>query len=104
MVAPAVAIPQQAIAEFCRRHRIVRLAIFGSVLREDFTATSDVDVLVTFAPGSTPGFRLIDLQDELSTLFGSRRVDLVTERFLNRRIRESVLRTALVVYNEKTWS
>ena len=100
MVAHAIPIPANAITAFCKRNHIRRLAIFGSVLRDDFKTDSDVDILVTFAPGFTPGFRFIDLQDELTSLLGHRRVDLVTERFLNRRIRDAVVRDALVVYEE----
>ncbi|OGO38844.1 MAG: hypothetical protein A2147_08200 [Chloroflexi bacterium RBG_16_57_8] len=61
----------------CRRHHIIRLSLFGSVLREDFRPGSDVDVLVEFEPGKTPGFSFIDIQDELSNMIG-RKVDLNT--------------------------
>ena len=61
----------------CRRHHIIRLSLFGSVLREDFRPDSDVDVLVEFEPGKTPGFSFIDIQDELSNMIG-RKVDLNT--------------------------
>lgn len=57
-------IPKEKIAEFCRRNYIRRLALFGSVLRDDFMAESDVDVLVEFEPGHTPGFDFITIQDE----------------------------------------
>ena len=50
-------IPKNRIAQFCQRHHIQRMALFGSVLRDDFTPDSDVDVLVEFAPGKTPGLR-----------------------------------------------
>ena len=100
MVAPAIAIPAEEIARFCKVHHIRKLSLFGSVLRPDFRAASDVDVLVQFMPGSVPGLKLIDMQDELSELLGGRRVDMVTEKFLNRRIRDAVLRSAVVVYEE----
>jgi hypothetical protein len=91
-------VPKEQIAEFCRRNHIRKLALFGSVLREDFRPDSDIDVLVEFEPGHVPGLRFIRLQDELSALFGGRPVDLVTPKFLNRRIRNEVLRTAEVQY------
>lgn len=77
------------IAEFCRRHEVVRLSLFGSILRDDFDADSDVDVLVEFA-GPTPS--LLDLggmQQELSDVLG-RTVDLKTWGFLSDRIRRRV--------------
>ena len=86
------------LAELCRRHRIRRLSLFGSVLRDDFSPDSDVDVLVEFEPGHTPGLGLADIEDELSALFGGRRVDLVTARSLHRLIRDQVLSSALVQY------
>ena len=75
------------------------MAFFGSVLREDFQADSDVDVLVEFAPAEVVGLRLIRME-ELSQLPGGHRVDLVTPKFLNRRIRHRVLAAAQVQYAE----
>jgi predicted nucleotidyltransferase len=92
------AVPKTRLAEFCRRNHIRRLSFFGSVLRDDFGPESDIDVLVEFEPGHVPGLRFIRMQDELSDLFGGRRVDLVTPKFLNRRIRDEVLRSAEVQY------
>lgn len=100
MVAIAVDIPAAELRQFCRRHRIRRLALFGSVLGPGFRPDSDVDVLVEFVAGQSPGLELIDMQDELSRLVGGRQVDLVTEKFINHRIRQSVLENALVVYEE----
>ena len=92
-------IHHDTIAEFCRRHHISRLALFGSVLRPDFGPGSDVDVLVTFEPEYIPGFlRMHVIEQELSDLLGGRRVDLVTEKFLNRRLRDQILATAEVQY------
>ena len=65
------------VADFCRRNHIRRLAFFGSALRSDFTAQSDLDILVEFAPGHPPGFAFITVQDELSEILG-RPVDLLT--------------------------
>ena len=92
-------IPKDKIAEFCRQHHIRRLALFGSVLRDDFGLGSDVDVLVEFEPEHVPGFLgLHELEQQLSRLLEGLEVDLITEKFLNRRIRERVLADAEVQY------
>jgi predicted nucleotidyltransferase len=89
-----IQIPQQEITAFCRRHRIRRLALFGSILRADFGPDSDIDVLVEFAPEARVGlFRLMNIQAELSQLLG-RTVDLNTPGFLSDRFRDKVLREA----------
>lgn len=92
-----IPIDRERLAEFCRRNHIRRLAFFGSVLRDDFRPDSDVDVLVEFEPGHTPGLAIIDMEDELSAMFG-RRVDLVTREALNRRVRKYVLSGLEVEY------
>jgi predicted nucleotidyltransferase len=81
----------------CRRYEVRRVALFGSVLRNDFGPASDVDVLVEFQPGARVGLRLITLQDELAALFG-RSVDLNTAGFLSPHFRERVLREAAPIY------
>jgi predicted nucleotidyltransferase len=91
---PRIAFDQPRLAEFCHQHHIRRLAFFGSVLRQDFRPDSDVDVLVEFEEGHTPGLALIRMQRELSVILGGRPVDLVTPRFLNLRIRDKVLAQA----------
>ena len=93
-----LAIDSEAISAFCRRHHIRRLALFGSVLREDFRPDSDIDVLVEFEPGHVPGFRFVSIERELSILLGDRRVDMVTPKILNARIRDQVLRSAQSLY------
>jgi uncharacterized protein len=93
-----VSIPAKALAEFCKRHHIRKLAFFGSVLRDDFGPQSDIDVLVEFEEGHTPGLAFIAIQDELSELLGGREVDLITPKFLNHRIKDRVLKEASVVY------
>jgi hypothetical protein len=98
MVYHGVEIPQDRIEAFCRRHRIRKLALFGSILRDDFRPESDVDVLVEFEPGRSPGLGIVDLQEELSALFGGRPVDLVTAQSLHRLIRSRVLENAVVQY------
>jgi predicted nucleotidyltransferase len=90
-------IDRDLISEFCRRHHIKKLSLFGSVLREDFGPDSDVDVLVEFEPGHTPGLKFITMQDELSEMLG-RKVDLVTPNFLHRLIRDEVLGEAEAKY------
>jgi hypothetical protein len=92
-----VVIPKDRIVDFCRRHHIRRLSVFGSALREDFTADSDIDVLVEFQKGHVPGFAFFDIQDELAELLG-RTVDLHTPNFLSRYFRDRVLREAEVQY------
>jgi uncharacterized protein len=92
-----IAVDREEIASFCRRNHICRLALFGSVLRDDFGPDSDIDVLVEFEPGHVPGLAFIRLEQELSGLLG-RRVDLVTPKFLNERIRARVLDDAEVQY------
>ena len=87
------------IAEFCHRHHIRKLSLFGSVLRNDFRPDSDIDVLVEFEPGHTPGlFKLTDMETELSTLYGGRKVDLRTPAELSRYFRDSVIKEAKVQY------
>ena len=93
-----VDIPQPAIAEFCQRHHVRRLALFGSILRDDFGPDSDVDVLVEFEPGHVPGLlRMAGLEIELSGILG-RKADLRTAAELSRHFREDVLREAQVQY------
>jgi uncharacterized protein len=88
-----IAIPQEQIEAFCKRHHIRRLSLFGSVLRGDFRPDSDVDVLVEFAPGCTPGLAFFEMQEELSAILG-RKVDLNTPAFLSRYFRDEVQSSA----------
>jgi predicted nucleotidyltransferase len=97
-VSPHISIDRDAVAAFCRRHYITRLALFGSVLRDDFRPDSDVDVLVEFQPGHVPGLDFVSIECEFSGLLQGRRVDMVTPKFLNRRIREQVLTSAEPLY------
>jgi uncharacterized protein len=90
-------VAREQIADFCRRHHIRRLAFFGSVVRDDFTPDSDVDVLVEFQGGSTPGFAFASMQDELSEMLG-RRVDLNTVNSLSKYFRDEVLAEAEELY------
>jgi predicted nucleotidyltransferase len=98
MVRARIAVDREHLAAFCRRHRIRRLALFGSVLREDFWPDSDVDVLVEFAPDHPVGLiRLADIERELSALLG-RQADLRTPADLSRYFRREVLDSADVRY------
>ena len=96
-------IPQEEIAAFCQRNHIRRMALFGSVLRNDFTPESDVDVLVEFEPDQTPGLEFITMQDELSEILG-RQVDMYTfkgvESNRNWLLREEILNSAEVQYEQ----
>jgi hypothetical protein len=93
-----VEIPRDRLAAFCRENRIRRLALFGSILRDDFQPQSDIDVLVEFEPDAQVGLRFFVLQDELSSLLG-RKVDLNTVGFLGKEIRDHVLSEAEVQYD-----
>ena len=90
---PKVSIDRVRLTDFCRRNHIRRLAVFGSALREDFSPHSDVDVLVEFEAGRTPGLAFFSMQDELGRLF-NRVVDLHTPASLSRYFRDQVLSEA----------
>jgi len=91
-------IDQASIIEFCQRHHLRRLAFFGSVLRDDFTETSDVDVLVEYSPEHVPGFiALAGMEEELSAILG-RKADIRSAGDLSRHFRDEVVREALVQY------
>jgi predicted nucleotidyltransferase len=93
-----IRIPRKQLAELCRRYHVRRLALFGSVLRDDFRPDSDVDVLVMFEPDTRIGFMALgQMKRELSGLF-QRPVDLVPQDGLKPVIREAVLSSAEEVY------
>mgnify|MGYP006449065329 CR=1 FL=1 len=87
------------IVDFCQHYHIQKLALFGSVLREDFTNQSDVDVLVEFEQGKTPGLAIITIEDELSQIINWQ-TDLRTPNDLSRYFREEVMKEALVIYEQ----
>lgn len=96
---PAVSLPKEAIAAFCRKHGIQRLAVFGSALRPDFRPDSDLDLLVQFEPDKVPGlFGIARMERELSALLGGRKVDMRTPQDLSRYFRQQVLEEAEVQY------
>jgi hypothetical protein len=93
-------IPRVEIEDFCRRNRIRRLALFGSVLRDDFRPDSDVDVLVDFEPGVQVGLiTLAGMEIELSQLLG-RKAEMHTVNGLNPHFRDEILRVAEAQYEQ----
>ncbi|MGH2610456.1 MAG: nucleotidyltransferase family protein, partial [Tepidiformaceae bacterium] len=93
-----IAIPYEAIAEFCRRNRIRKLSLFGSILRDDFTPESDVDVLVEFEEGYRPGLKFFGMGDELADILG-RRVDFLSPGWIHERLLPRILEEATPVYD-----
>ncbi len=99
MIYHGLDIPQEKIAEFCRKWKIVEFSLFGSILREDFTPESDMDVLVKFAENPGWGlFALVEMEEELKAVFG-RKVDLVMKGALHNPFRRhSILTSREVIY------
>lgn len=98
MAHPRINIPEKKIEDFCRRYQVQRMALFGSVLRDDFRPDSDIDVLVVFDPSARATFMTLGkMRRELSTLF-QHPVDLVPQEGLRPAIRDAVLSSALEVY------
>lgn len=96
-----VRVSRIALGGFCKEHGIKRLSVFGSALREDFGPQSDVDVLVEFEPGRTPGLLgIAGMELALSELFAGRKVDLRTAEDLSPYLRQEVLATAEVQYEQ----
>ena len=92
-----IPVDRDKLADFCHNHHIRKLAFFGSVLRDDFGPDSDVDVLVEFEPGHTPGLAFFAMEAELSEILGWK-VDLNTQKLLSRCFRDRVLEEAKVQY------
>lgn len=89
----------ERLAQVCRRYGISRLALFGSRLRGTASPGSDVDLLVQFEPGATPGLmRMAEIEDELSPIFGGHTIDLRTAQDLSRHFRDQVAAHAQVQY------
>ena len=99
-----IEIPHDEIADFCQRWRVRKLSLFGSVIRDDFTPESDVDVLVEFEPGARVGLAFITMQDELSDILG-RQVDLGAfegvKESRNWLLKAEILDSAQVVYERE---
>lgn len=92
-------IPKEKLSVFCKKNHIKKLSFFGSILRNDFRPDSDIDVLVEFEDGHSVGFiKLYEIEHELSNLLGTHQIDLVTPKFLNKRIRSQILSQAEVQY------
>ncbi|MEX0655432.1 MAG: nucleotidyltransferase family protein [Phycisphaeraceae bacterium] len=94
-----LSINEDALRQFCRRHHIIEMRLFGSVLRDDFGRDSDVDVLVRFAPGQSPGWEIVDIEQELGELIG-RKVDLITFGGLKPWWRDEILPRSEVIYHD----
>jgi predicted nucleotidyltransferase len=97
-----ISIPRKKLAEFCQRWKISELALFGSVLRDDFRPSSDIDLLVSFSPEARISlFDLVRMQNELKEIFG-REVDLVERRAIEKSEnyirRKSILSNTKVIY------
>jgi len=96
----AIKIPKQDLDQFCDRHHITKLSLFGSVLRNDFTENSDLDFLVEFDLSYTPTFlKLTQMERELSALFNDRKIDLRTLEELSPYFRDKVLQEAMIQYD-----
>jgi len=92
MINPNLNLSREKIAEFCRRHQIKRLSLFGSATREDFGPDSDVDVLVEFDDSAHVSlYDMVDMQDELSQILGKRSVDLATPSILRNPFRRRAI-------------
>ncbi|MGD0814464.1 MAG: nucleotidyltransferase family protein [Verrucomicrobiota bacterium] len=92
-----IQLPLAQVREFCQRHHIRKLAVFGSALHGDARPDSDLDVLVEFEPNHVPGLAFFAMEQELSDMLG-RKVDLNTPQFLSPYFRERVIEEAEVQY------
>ncbi len=94
-----IEIPKEKLVKYCKKNHIKKLAFFGSFLREDFRSDSDIDILVEFERGFTPGFfDIIKMEEHLSHFFKGKEVDLRTPNDLSRYFREKVISNAEVLY------
>lgn len=99
LVKPRIQLPRDMLQAFCQKHHILKMAVFGSALREEFGPDSEIQLLVEFEEGRVPGFfGLFDMEDELSAVLGGRKVDIRTPEDLGRYSRQQVLATAMVQY------
>ncbi len=97
-----ITVPKARVAAFCEQHHIRYLYLFGSVIREDFRPDNDIDILVEFEPGHIPGyFSIFDMEQELSPIFGGRKIDLRTPKELSRYSREEIISTAELHYAQQ---
>lgn len=100
----AIALPHEAIAQFCQRWKIQEFYRFGSVLRDNFRPDSDIDVMVQFAPDARWGFEIVDMKQELEEVFG-RKVDFMTKKSIKKSEnwirRREILGTAKLIHDQK---
>lgn len=89
---------QHKLDELCRKFRVKRLALFGSVLRDDFRPDSDVDVLYEFEPDAVIGWHIYEFEESLSAIFGGRKIDLVPFNYVSPHLRDRILGNAQVKY------
>ena len=100
VISERFAVSAGTLRDFCTQHGIRRLSVFGSALREDFGADSDIDVLVEFMPDRIPGLLgMAAIERALSNLLGGRTVDLRTAEDLSRYFRDKVLAASEVQYD-----
>jgi len=98
-IEPRIPIPADQINALCRTHRICQMYLYGSVLGDDFGPNSDIDVLVEFESGASPGlFEMYEIQSKLSQVFGNRLVDLKTPSELSRYFRDEVKAAAHPIF------
>ena|SRR5258708_22372844 len=97
---PMITIDRKTLANFCENHHVQKLSLFGSAVRADFQPGSDLDLLIKFQPGHTPGLAFFTLSEELSVFF-QRTVDLNTPRSLSPYFLEQVLSESEVLYSSK---
>ena len=95
-----ITLPKSEIAELCRLSRIRRLSLFGSALRDDFREDSDIDLLIEYEDGYSPGWEIVDLAEGFSRLFGGREVDVVNRKYLNERVKDRILKSAVLIYEQ----
>lgn len=94
-----IKLDRQNLAQTCHKYHVRKMALFGSILREDFSQDSDIDILVEFEAGKTPGWEIVTMADELSAIF-RRTVDLRTLGDLSRYFRDEVAQEAVTVYEQ----
>lgn len=92
-----IEVDERKLQEICRRWGIAELSVFGSVASGEAGPDSDIDLLYVFRPEARVGWEIVDLEEELSQLFG-RKVDLVSKRYIHPLIRDDVLSTARLLY------
>ena len=98
---PKITIPKVWVEKFCKLHHIIKFALFGSVLSDRFSETSDVDVLVEFDPKHIPGlFGIVEMKDELTRTIG-REVDLRTPEDISKLFRNEVIEQSYLLYGKE---